>query len=156
MGEQINYVEQFDSFFSTKTLKLMKLFLPYVDPIHRKKLILYIKFREWQLTLDYLSRPRLFSECVMSDDDTNIFQTNESLPFSIDHFLDNATPYLSEGEASRLQQFKSMMDNMTMYQELFQQMKGMGTDMPFDDSLFNMGDDSFDMSTLMNLFSQMS
>ncbi len=63
MGRECpNRIEEFDSFFSTRQLKLMKLFLPYIAPALRRKLMIYIKYREWQITIQYLSRPLLFSE----------------------------------------------------------------------------------------------
>lgn len=137
MGKEcLNHVEQFDSFFSTKQLKMMKLFLPYIAPALRRKLIIYIKYREWQITVQYLSRPRLFSE--LQENPPNIFLSESTEELSLEKICSVIEPYLDEKGRNNLKQILDMQENMEMFQQM-QDMMGSADSMNQDmDSLGSM------------------
>ncbi len=122
--DQQDPVAKFDAFFSTKQLKLLKLFLPYLDPSLRKKMIIYIKYREWQLTMQYFNRPRLFCEQCELDD--NPFLTDQVKSFCLDEIITSIKPYLSEEEFSKIQQFQGLKENMEMLRQMQDVMEACG------------------------------
>lgn len=140
MGKECpNHVEKFDSFFSTRQLKLMKLFLPYIAPALRRKLIIYIKYREWQITVQYLRRPPLFSE--LQENPPNVFLSEQTEELSPEKFCSLIDPYLDEKGRSSLKQFQEMKENMEMFQqmqEMMGAMDGMNQDMDSLNSMFQM------------------
>lgn len=130
MGRECpNHIEEFDSFFSTRQLKLMKLFLPYIAPALRRKLMVYIKYQEWQITARYLSRPLLFSE--VQENPANVFLSEKTEAFSPGKFCSLIEPYLGEKDCSHLRQLKEMLENMDMLQQM-QEMMGSMEDMDMD------------------------
>lgn len=122
--DQQDHVAQFDAFFSTKQLKLLKLFLPYLDSSLRKKMIIYIKYREWQITMQYLNRPRLF--CEQRELSDNLFLTDQTKDFCLDEIITSVKPYLSEEEYSKIQQFQGLKENMEMIRQLQDVMEACG------------------------------
>jgi len=140
MGKECkDYVEQFDAFFSTKQLKLLKLLLPYLAPPLRKKMIVYIKYREWQITMQYLNRPRLFHEQQELTD--NPFLTEDTPSLNLEELLPMLEPYLSPEEQANLKQFKGLQENMEMMrqmQDIMQTCGGMEQDLGSMETLFQM------------------
>ena len=125
MGKECpNHIKQFDAFFSTRQLKMMKLFLPYIAPALRRKLIVYIKYKEWQVTVQYLSRPPLFSESEEAP--PNIFLSEKTEELSMEKLCCLLEPYLDEKGKNNLKQFKEMQENMEMFQQMQEMMGTMG------------------------------
>ena len=137
MGRECpNRIEEFDSFFSTRQLKLMKLFLPYIAPALRRKLMIYIKYREWQITIQYLRRPLLFSE--LQENPPNVFLSEKTEDLSLEKFCSLTEPYLDEKGRNNLKQFKEMQENMEMFQQMQEMMGSMGGMEPDMDSFSSM------------------
>lgn len=101
----------FDSLVTPHHLYLMKLLLPYVPPAFQRMLACYIKFMEFQYTLEH------FQGFSSSSDETS-------------HILNDLKPYMDPGEQEMMEQMESMMNMM----EMVQGMQEMASSMPDSDS----------------------
>ena len=101
----------FDSLVTPHPLYLMKLLLPYVPPAFQRMLACYIKFMEFQYTLEH------FQGFSSSSDETS-------------HILNDLKPYMDPGEQEMMEQMESMMNMM----EMVQGMQEMASSMPDSDS----------------------
>ena len=82
----------FDSLVTPHHLYLMKLLLPYVPPAFQRMLACYIKFMEFQYTLEH------FQGFSSSSDETS-------------HILNDLKPYMDPGEQEMMEMASSMQDS---------------------------------------------
>lgn len=106
----------FDSLVTPHPLYLMKLLLPYVPPAFQRMLACYIKFSEFQYTLDHF-------QGFASAEETS-------------HILNDLKPYMDPGEQEMMEQMESMMNMMEMVQGM-QEMASSMSDSDFDGAAFS-------------------
>lgn len=131
-------VTAFDSLFTTNKIQMLKVLIAWLPSSQQGMLAVYIKFLELQHTLTLLRRPgtlfmnsRHLSADFFSGDNSD----------TID-LLDELLPYSSQTERYRIENMKSMLQNMgrmkevmemaEMMKEMFPEGFGGGVENPMD------------------------
>lgn len=126
--ETMDKVTAFDALFTNNQIQKLKILISYVDIPMQRQLAVYIKFLELRHTMELLRRsPQL-----------SVFPSPRDAPLDPAKLCQEISPYCSPNEQNQLNQFASMFQAMSHYQEmmetvkLFQEMFPEG--MPFSDS----------------------
>lgn len=163
-------VTAFDALFTNNQIQKLKVLLSYVDSPMQRQLAIYIKFLELQYTMELFQRSPQLSVSPTS---------SESAPDPA-RLCQEIAPYCSPQEQRQINQFASMFQAMSHYQEMMEMMKmfqemfpeGMSFpdihasgdgDSPGDANTDNMaaglgslfGDNMPDLSQLMSMMSMM-
>lgn len=109
-------VAAFDALFTTNHIQMLKLLISYLDPAVQSRLAVYIKFLEFQYTLQFFQNhpaamplcPGLVRPCG-----------------GISELLDELSPFCSSWEKENLQNFKNLYQNMENMQEMMQMLEMM-------------------------------
>lgn len=124
-----NKVSAFDALFCTNHIQMLKILLAYTDNQTQKSLAVYIKFLELQYTLEfYQKHPYPLCGC-----------TNQEQEFDIGKVCNELLPYCTEEERKHLEQIRSIISGMKMYQEMSRTMEMMKEIMPDMDDMGDIG-----------------
>ncbi|MEF9839711.1 MAG: hypothetical protein RR275_07850 [Lachnospiraceae bacterium] len=104
-NKHISLMTPFDSLISTKSLRMMKLILPYTSPSNQRMLAVYVKFMELQKTMDFFKD---FGNdlCACSLDSHKELSTLD--------MLEEMRPYLDEEEGGAINNMINMMNMMEL------------------------------------------
>jgi hypothetical protein len=122
--EDIKPMTPFDSLTQNESMRMIKLLIPFLSPSLQKMLSVYIKYTEFQNTLQYFRDFGAPSDTRMRD-------------FSFTDILEEIRPYMSEQEGASIDSILSAMQMMDM-------MKDMGSS-PFDFGSFGTEDNENSM-----------
>jgi len=140
---QADRVMAFDSLFTTNHIQMLKLLIGYMEPSVQGKLAIYIKFQELFHTLKLITEHPLLSISPYSSDNCNN---------SIPSLLDNILPFCTPDEKKKIQNLRTMFQNMENVKEMMQMLDLLQELSPelFSGGNSNMG--NFDFSQMMNMF----
>lgn len=142
-------VTAFDALFTNNQIQKLKILLSYVDIPMQRQLAIYIKFLELKYTMELFRRSPQFSVSPSPQDG----------PLDPATLCQEFTPYCSPMEQSQLNQFASMFQAMSHYQEMmetvkmFQDMFPEGMSFPGAEAAD--GESMPDLSQLMSMMSMM-
>lgn len=109
-------VSAFDSLFTTNKIQMLKVLLAWIPPSQQGMFAVYIKFLELQHALTLLHRPgtlfvnsRHLSADFFSGDNSDTIE-----------LLDELLPYSSQAERSKIDNMKSMLQNMGRIKEMME------------------------------------
>lgn len=101
----------FDSLFTTNHIQMFKILLGYVEPSMQGKLAVYIKFLEFQYTLQLIR------------DHPSISVTPAQSNHNMTALLDEILPLCSPADRDKIQGLKNMFQTMENMQEMMQMME---------------------------------
>ncbi len=103
-------VTAFDALFTNNQIQKLKVLLSYVDSPMQRQLAVYIKFLELKYTMELFQRsPQLSVSPALQEGS-----------FDPAKLCQEVTPYCSPGEQKQLNQFASMLQAMSHYQEMME------------------------------------
>lgn len=106
-------VTAFDALFTNNQIQKLKVLISYVDSPMQQQHAIYIKFLELKYTMELFQRsPRLSVFPAPSEDSPDPAKLCQEI-----------TPYCSPREQSQLNQFASMFQAMSHYQEMMEMVK---------------------------------
>lgn len=115
-----NKVIAFDTLFSTNHIQMLKIMLPYMDNQMQKSMAIYIKFLEFNYTMEfYKKHPYPVCGCMEKEASPNLYQMCTEL-----------LPYCTENEKKQIEQIRNIFKSMEMYQEMTKTMEMMKDFMP--------------------------
>ncbi len=119
-SKEHNRVIAFDTLFSTNHIQMMKVLLPYLDNQMQKTMAVYIKYLEFNYTLDFFKKhPYPVCGCLNKEDKSDFGKMCCDL-----------LPYCNENERKKIEQFQGIFKSMEMYQEMSKTMDMMKDFMP--------------------------
>ncbi len=139
----------FDTLFTNNHICMLKVLLPFLPPASQKSIAVYIKYLEFQYTLQYFSKHPFGLSTSTSSHGQN--------PPNLEDMWEKLMPYCNSSEKQKFQQMRNMM-------QTFQNMKDMMEMMDTMKELFPEGLNGADISSMMgnsngmdfSQFSQMS
>lgn len=106
-------VTAFDALFTNNQIQKLKVLISYVDSPMQRQLAIYIKFLELKYTMELFQRsPQLSVSPDPPEDSPDPAKLCQEI-----------TPYCSPREQSQLNQFASMFQAMSHYQEMMEMVK---------------------------------
>lgn len=106
-------VTAFDALFTNNQIQKLKILLSYVDSPMQRQLAIYIKFLELKYTMELFQRsPQL-----------SVSPTPTESSFDPAKLCQEVTPYCSPQEQRQINQFASMFQAMSHYQEMMEMVK---------------------------------
>ena len=106
-------VTAFDALFTNNQIQKLKILLSYVDSPMQRQLAIYIKFLELKYTMELFQRsPQL-----------SVSPSPSEGPFDPAKLCQEVTPYCSPQEQRQINQFASMLQAMSHYQEMMEMVK---------------------------------
>ncbi|MCI9073989.1 MAG: hypothetical protein HFH80_14585 [Lachnospiraceae bacterium] len=106
-------VTAFDALFTNNQIQKLKVLISYVDSPMQRQLAIYIKFLELKYTLELFQRsPQL-----------TVSPAPQEGPPDPGRLCQEVSPYCSPGERNQLNQFASMFQAMSHYQEIMEMVK---------------------------------
>lgn len=148
-------VAAFDSLFTTNRIQMLKILLFRLSPEAQGSFALYIKFLELQYTFSYLQKhPSIPLPGAGRPLSGSLFQGDNSDTIEL---LDELLPFSGPEERGKIEGMKSMLQNMSKFQEMMEMMQmmqemfpeGMSADNPM--SMFS-GMSGADMSSVFEMF----
>ena len=132
-------VLSFDTLYTSNHIQILKVLLPYFEEEQRNSLAVYIKFQEFQYTLEYTKKHTisLVSQSLKEDKEVDIVKLYNSIK-----------PYCTENEKNMLMKIVNLKNSMEKYQE-FSKM------IPLLESFQSEGSDSggnFNMNMMLKNF----
>lgn len=106
-------VTAFDALFTNNQIQKLKVLISYVDSPMQRQLAIYIKFLELKYTMELFQRSPQLSISPAPQEDT----------LDPAKLCQEITPYCSPREQSQLNQFASMFQAMSHYQEMMEMVK---------------------------------
>ncbi|MGL5259133.1 MAG: hypothetical protein ACRC7V_03400 [Lachnospiraceae bacterium] len=108
-NESLDAILTFDTLYTTNHIQILKLLLPFVEKKQKNDLAVYIKFLEFQYTLEYSKKhPILDGEKTKKEVTKN----------TIKELLKIIKPYCTKEELSMMTQLNDMMSALDMYEEI--------------------------------------
>ncbi len=105
----------FDTLYTNNHIQMMKIVMPYFDEPMRGKLAVYIKYLEFQHTLErYRSHSYELSGCSFNKED-----------FNIQKLCSELLPFCTGEEKKKLEQIAGIFHSMEMYKEMSRTMEMM-------------------------------
>lgn len=118
-NKEYNKIQAFDMLYTTNHICKLKLMLPYLDISLQRKMAIYIKYLEFQYTIQYFD----------AFDFTHTASTSFFGDFNSKAFIQDLLPYCTNEERKQMKQmedvlsniehYQSMMENLSMIKELF-------------------------------------
>ena len=103
-------VTAFDALFTNNQIQKLKILLSYVDSPMQRQLAIYIKFLELKYTMELFQRsPQL-----------SVSPIQQESSFDPAMLCQEIAPYCSPGEQKQINQFASMLQAMSHYQEMME------------------------------------
>lgn len=131
--EDASNVMTFDALYTTNQIQKLKVLLPYIEPSMQKHLAVYIKYLEFQYTLNYVKRhPFTLSGCELSPTKKPDFKK----------LCNELCLYSTPEEIRQLEQMQNILQTMETVQEMTQTMNAMQEIFP-DLSMESMLDPAF-------------
>ena len=106
-------VTAFDALFTNNQIQKLKVLISYVDSPMQRQLAIYIKFLELKYTLELFQRSPQLTVSPMPQEG----------PLDAGRLCQEVTPYCSPRERNQLNQFSSMFQAMSHYQETMEMVK---------------------------------
>ncbi len=114
--EDASNVMTFDALYTTNQIQKLKVLLPYIEPSMQKHLAIYIKYMEFQYTLNYVKRhPFTLSGCSLAQ---------PPKPDLRKHCKELCL-YSTPEEIRQLEQMQNILQTMETVQEMSQTMNAM-------------------------------
>ena len=114
--EDASNVMTFDALYTTNQIQKLKVLLPYIEPSMQKHLAIYIKYMEFQYTLNYVKRhPLTLSGCSLSQPPKPDFRK----------LCKELCLYSTPEEIRQLEQMQNILQTMETVQEMSQTMNAM-------------------------------
>lgn len=114
--EDASNVMTFDALYTTNQIQKLKVLLPYIEPSMQKHLAIYIKYMEFQYTLNYVKRhPFTLSGCSLSQPPKPDFRK----------LCKELCLYSTPEEIRQLEQIQNILQTMETVQEMSQTMNAM-------------------------------
>lgn len=114
--EDASNVMAFDALYTTNQIQKLKVLLPYIEPSMQKHLAVYIKYMEFQYTLNYTKRhPTTLSGCGLS----------QSEKPDLRKLCRELSIYSSPEEIRQLEQIQNILQTFETVQEMTQTMNAM-------------------------------
>lgn len=130
----------FDTLFTTNTIQMYKVLLSYMQPALQKKFAVYIKFMELQYTISFFqNHPYALLKAFPHEEKMNTTQ-----------LFDELLPFCDQSQREKMNQFKSMMQNIENMQEMMETIQIMKDLFPTGEG--NNGQGGMDMSQIFNMF----
>lgn len=115
-SEDASNVMTFDALYTTNQIQKLKVLLPYIEPSMQKHLAIYIKYMEFQYTLNYVKRhPFTLSGCGLS----------QSQKPDLQKLCKELCLYSTPEEIRQLEQIQNILQTMETVQEMTQTMNAM-------------------------------
>lgn len=138
-SKETDKILAFDTLFTTNHIKILKVLFSYLDSKMKKQLAVYIKYMEFQFTLQYFNKNPYGIGGFESSD--------ENKDYSV--LIKEIIPYCTKDEQQKMEQFSQMFQAMKMYQDMSQTMS-MASEL-FPD-MGNMAEGGFSPEILSSLF----
>ena len=129
----------FDTLFTTNTIQIFKILLPYMEPARHSHIAVYIKFLELQYTINFFQNHptsrfagitslshNVSKDCEDDSHDSSKYCAGiykEEL--NINKLYHEILPFCSTADREKLTQLKNMYDNYTNMQEMMQMVQMM-------------------------------
>lgn len=114
--EDASNVMAFDALYTTNQIQKLKVLLPYIEPSMQKHLAVYIKYMEFQYTLNYTKRhPTTLSGCGLSQPEKP----------DLRKLCKELSIYSSPEEIRQLEQIQNIIQTFETVQEMTQTMNAM-------------------------------
>ncbi len=114
--EDASNVMAFDALYTTNQIQKLKVLLPYIEPSMQKHLAVYIKYMEFQYTLNYTKKhSAALSGCGLSRPEKP----------DLKKLCAELSLYSSPGEIRQLEQIQNIVQTMETVQEVTQTMSAM-------------------------------
>lgn len=114
--EDASNVMAFDALYTTNQIQKLKVLLPYIEPSMQKHLAVYIKYMEFQYTLNYTKRhPTTLSGCGLSQPEKP----------DLRKLCKELSIYSTPEEIRQLEQIQNLLQTFETVQEMTQTMNAM-------------------------------
>ncbi|MDE6212464.1 MAG: hypothetical protein K2M70_03185 [Lachnospiraceae bacterium] len=114
--EDASNVMTFDALYTTNQIQKLKVLLPYIEPSMQKHLTIYIKYMEFQYTLNYVKKhPFTLSGCSLSQPPKP----------DLRKLCKELCLYSTPEEIRQLEQMQNILQTMETVQEMSQTMNAM-------------------------------
>lgn len=114
--EDASNVMAFDALYTTNQIQKLKVLLPYIEPSMQKHLAVYIKYMEFQYTLNYTKRhPTTLSGCGLSQPEKP----------DLRKLCKELSLYSTQDEIRQLEQIQNIIQTFETVQEMTQTMNAM-------------------------------
>jgi len=111
-NHEVDPITAFDTLYTSNQLQMLKVILPYMQVEMQQMLAIYIKLNELLIALHFSKNTQ----------NNTLYSNPAKKEFDIFCLLKDLSPFLSDSEKERANQFANMQENMEQFKKMSQMM----------------------------------